>query len=560
MAELRRQELRKPTQIPTEKLIYGPMPKPRPCDGILAAAQDARDKAFLAAKEAKEGDGFFKHGQSYNGAIRAIDAAFRAISDHAELELVDATGAEIRSLGTRGRSPKLVKAPLTAKPKALQQYNPYLTGLLEEAQWLRDLAIDTDKVVSKGISHWHKSEGVLITRCYDELQARDTIMQGVKRPAYLVGDDDVALQQLLDETIIDLATAREQLAWTLFSAINESYTMDEQSWSPTVKTDAEHALRLARVLEKKLSGAKQLESHKLWKSSITETGAVATKRAFMYTQLPEVVQQQTVLDSLTGVYTAEPLKVLNGAASKLAETWKSSPQKPTNTTTRPWGGGSALPRLTVKRLSDAALSFAHGTSYTYDGFHPRHYALLQYKTLLAITMLYEAIECMGVMPTESQHAMIALLPKPKGGFRPIALLPGVCRLHGKARKPDIDQWEAENAREYLACSKGRGALDAVWKRSILAEYAVNSHTCALALLWDLKSFFDTIDLDLLRERAQQVNFPAVLVNLAIATYKTPRYVHTRQGVAEPVYPGRGVLPGCSFAKALIRGLLHACNG
>ena len=210
-----------------------------------------------------------------------------------------------------------------------------------------------------------------------------------------------------------------------------------------------------------------------------------------------------------------------------------------------------MPRLTVKRLSDAALSFAHGTSYTYDGFHPRHYALLQYKTLLAITMLYEAIECMGVMPTESQHAMIALLPKPKGGFRPIALLPGVCRLHGKARKPDIDQWEAANAREYLACSKGRGALDAVWKRSILAEYAVNSHTCALALLWDLKSFFDTIDLDLLRERAQQVNFPAVLVNLAIATYKTPRYVHTRQGVAEPVYPGRGVLPGCSFAKALI---------
>ena len=58
-------------------------------------------------------------------------------------------------------------------------------------------------------------------------------------------------------------------------------------------------------------------------------------------------------------------------------------------------------------------------------------------------------------------------------------------------------------------------------------------------------------MDLLRERAHAVGFLAALVNLAISTYKYPRSVQTRSGAADPVKAGRGVLPGCSFAKVLI---------
>ena len=124
-----------------------------------------------------------------------------------------------------------------------------------------------------------------------------------------------------------------------------------------------------RGLEEQASAIRQGEIHRHWKSTMTETGAVATKRAFMYTQLPEIVQDQAILDSLTGIYTAEPLAVLNKAATKLADLWLSDSWRTAECRT-PWGGGKPLPGLTVKVLRQAGLTFPNGTCYTYDGIHP----------------------------------------------------------------------------------------------------------------------------------------------------------------------------------------------
>ena len=557
LAELRRQELRKPPRIPTERVACGPLPCPLPCEGILEAAQAAKDSALAAVtyncdpqvSETAVGPeapyATFNSMASYKHALKALGKAFTEFTNHAERELVNITGAELKTPGTRGKKPKLVKAPLVAKTKPGHSFNSILTDLLDESRWLRDLAIDT-AFATKG-----KSNGLQFTELHNQLKSRRTTLSGVKRPDYLVGDDDAAVQLGIDAVLSTLAKARQQLAWTLAVAINETYTAQQQQWSTSLVADAKLALKLARELEDQASGVRQGEIHRHWKSTITETGAVATKRAFMYTQLPEIVQEQAVLDILTGIYTAEPMAVLAGAARKLADVWQCDADKAEAASRLPWGGGKPLARLTVKRLLEAAKTFSHVTCYTYDGIHPRHFALLSYKSLLALSMILEAMECLGMAPEEVQHVMIALLAKPKGGFRPIALLPAITRLHGKARKDDVDLWEANNTRSYLACSKGRGAADAVWKHAINAEGAVHDGTCALALLWDLKSFFDTVDLVLLRRRAQQVGFPAALVNIAIANYTYPRYIQTREGVADPANPTRGVLPGCSFAKALI---------
>ena len=567
LAELRRQELRKPSRIPTER-VFGPLPCPIPCDGILEAAQKAKELAFGAVTyttpppssthcynhgeegpptptAAPEPYATFTCSTSYGRALEALGQAFTLFTDHAERELIDITGAEVKKLGTRGKKPKLVKAPLVAKSKPGHQFNCILTSIIDESRWLRDLAIDTAFAVKE------QGSGLNLISLHDQLKARETTMSGVQRPEYRVGDDDATVQLGIDAVLIALEEVRQQLAWTLVMAISEIYTNSDQGWSAGLSKEADHALQLARALENQASTVKQGEIHRYWKSSITETGATATKRAFMYTQLPEIVQEQAVLDSLTGVYTAEPTAVLNKAAKALADIWLCGDGPRRSGKKHPWGGGKPLARMTVKVLLEAARTFPNGTCYTFDGIHPRHFALLSYKSLLALSMIYETIECLGVMPEDIQHVMIALLAKPKGGFRPIALLPGVTRLHGRARKHEVDKWEADNPREYLACSKGRGALNAIWKRAMKSEAAVLDNTCVLALLWDLKSFFDTIDLDLLRQRAHQVGFPEALVNIAIATYECPRHIQTRQGVAQPVDPSRGILPGCSFAKALI---------
>ena len=72
-----------------------------------------------------------------------------------------------------------------------------------------------------------------------------------------------------------------------------------------------------------------------------------------------------------------------------------------------------------------------------------------------------------------------------------------------------------------------------------------------AFLWDMQSFFDTIDHGLLLERALKYGFPLVLVTMAISSYTAPRILQTREGRADAVYPTRGIIAGCVLAKALV---------
>ena len=118
------------------------------------------------------------------------------------------------------------------------------------------------------------------------------------------------------------------------------------------------------------------------------------------------------------MFTAEPLAVLNHAAGKLAGIWRAisgeEECRKKEDLGQPWGGGESLPRLIVKRILQASKTFPKNTSHTYDGLHHRHFSILPYKALLAVSMLLEAVECLGVMPDANQHTMISLIPKPKG--------------------------------------------------------------------------------------------------------------------------------------------------
>ena len=57
------------------------------------------------------------------------------------------------------------------------------------------------------------------------------------------------------------------------------------------------------------------------------------------------------------------------------------------------------------------------------------------------------------MPTDIQAVEIALLPKPKGGHRPIGIYPSLERLHGKARQDDIKDWMASKERDDVALQR-----------------------------------------------------------------------------------------------------------
>ena len=293
---------------------------------------------------------------------------------------------------------------------------------------------------------------------------------------------------------------------------------------------------------------------KLWQEKLSCKGKVATKRAFMSTQLPPTWKPPEALDPTCDptdkVMTGEPAKILQAERDRLGALWRSSDEPSEVGHPVAWAGGKALDPLSPEALRDARLKFDRNTSWTYDGFHPRHFCLLTNPALEALGMIVQVSECLGTLPNATREVTVCLIPK-KGGHRPIGVYPGLERLVAKARLPLLEKWEAENFRAYLACRKGAAAMDVVWKQSLRAEAAVARKAHAVAVLWDLSSFFDCIDLGVLEQRCLELGMDPVLVQMGIASFRAPRALQVREGRAAPVHPGRGIMAGHTHAKALI---------
>jgi len=118
---------------------------------------------------------------------------------------------------------------------------------------------------------------------------------------------------------------------------------------------------------------------------------------------------------------------------------------------------------------------------------------------------------------------------------------GRCYTNGKT----------ENACGIFAAASGQAATDTVWAQSLRAEQAVGHNHVAAAALFDLKSFFDTLQHDHLATRARIKKFPRKLARLGIDAYKAPRYVRAWGCVAAPLFPSRGVVAGCGFATTFV---------
>eukprot|EP00959_Pyramimonas_sp_CCMP1952_P269000 5624393-Pyramimonas_sp.AAC.1 len=62
-----------------------------------------------------------------------------------------------------------------------------------------------------------------------------------------------------------------------------------------------------------------------------------------------------------------------------------------------------------------------------------------------------------------------MLPKPEGGFRPIALLPTPTRVFSKLSRGEVKCWERDNNRDYLYGVHGKSCDRAVWEQSLTVE-------------------------------------------------------------------------------------------
>ncbi len=284
-----------------------------------------------------------------------------------------------------------------------------------------------------------------------------------------------------------------------------------------------------------------------WREWVNDGVDAGASRAHAYSRLP-VGWTPTMVQTSGGEISCAPDELLAAQRDKYKMIWRPA-DAPFRYT---WGTDEELPIIKVEELRDASKTFPWRTTQTYDGYHPRQVANLSDAALHTLATLLQAVEVAGVWPRQVSLVVTALLPKPRGGFRPIGIAAAVYRVWAKTRRAASDRWEQAHPRSYFSAARGNGPVDTMWRLGARQEEGTADGLEAAVAAEDIQSFFEVIDRARLVNEARAVGYPIPLLRAALAAYSAARVLTLQGRIAREVYPTAGIIAGCSLAMALTK--------
>ncbi len=298
---------------------------------------------------------------------------------------------------------------------------------------------------------------------------------------------------------------------------------------------------------------RHLEEWTAWIRRGVDSGA---RNAHRYTRIPQAWRPHAVVTP-DGVVSANPAKVIEAYRDKYVRRWNrmaggGDADEPRRDP--PWGRvpRCALPKPSVGDLRQASRAFCADTAVAYDGFAMRHYALLSDAGLAALSDIMIAMEAIGRMPPQLNAVLMPMIGKDRGGYRAITLTTSLYRLWGRVRRPFSQDWEARHDRPFLAAGKGRRVQDVVWRQLLRAEAGSGKGLASAAILWDLASFYDTVNRAKLWRLVRLHDYPLPIARLAMSVYDAPRAIAMEGRLSRPTYARDGVPAGCPFANSFVQ--------
>ena len=101
-----------------------------------------------------------------------------------------------------------------------------------------------------------------------------------------------------------------------------------------------------------------------------------------------------------------------------------------------------------------------------------------------------------------------------------------------------------------AARPGNTCLSVSIHRLFQAELAKVNHQCRVTLFLDLSTFYETISHQRLEQTADELEYPATLLNIAVQIYGGARVLTADSGHSPATYSSRGVVAGCPIAPSL----------
>ena len=406
-----------PIKLPTEK-PFGPEQQERDWRHLADRIQQAHD--YITT---------YKGGQWEN--VQVMDQVYDEFVKEFEAQICLRTDTPMRKVSTRGRPPRI--------------------------RW-----VDGSKRAQRQLKSWRTLDRPLIWMTH--------WVQNVIR--YNAGTEGEASAGLLEQELAECPAEFHSIgsliglrhrAQTLIRALlmDEAANRSCQELNAAALQTFLGEVTEALDQERRLLQQGHLRSWKEWvRSAARENRGWAHKWSTIKEQWKPL---QTTFGS---AFTGRPREYLEKERSRLMDVWGCSEEQ--EDWFQPAGGDyEKLQEVTIADVRRAVRSFSKKTASTWDGFHPRHYALLgeaQVKTVMNFLLLVERI---GVLPTVLQAILARMIPKHKAEahtitYRATGLLPSLYRLWARIRREEARRWEELSRSPMVAHPAGRSIMDVVF--------------------------------------------------------------------------------------------------
>ena len=215
-----------------------------------------------------------------------------------------------------------------------------------------------------------------------------------------------------------------------------------------------------------------------------------------------------------------------------------------------------LKDMTIEQLHEALFTFPRDTGKGSDNASPDFVKALPKAAKEEIVSLFNSILRSGTWPWQWLHVLIALLPKPQGGERPIGLLPFFMRLFFRMQRDETRSWAEGAQGEWDTAVRNSSALRAALLRSLQIETAISEQEAFALILLDIEKFYDSIPITSLLREGLRLGYSPGLLSPNATICLAYRTLKTRNGASREIQPKRSIVAGLGEANNLAKIVLH----
>ena len=216
-------------------------------------------------------------------------------------------------------------------------------------------------------------------------------------------------------------------------------------------------------------------------------------------------------------------------------------------------GAQARRKFSAQEVRSAARRFSNKTSTGSDGWSLKEIALTPDPVLVSLAGIVSDMRDTTVPPLQTMLNIMASIPKKDGGSRTVAIATTLYRLLMEMDNEEVAEFEAKNAYQNDSAAAGASAVAAAEDRAVEAELARLSGLVTISTLWDLRKFFDSIDIEVLIQLARDLGFPLKQLAVSLIVHQAPRRLKLGKALGDCISNlGRSILAGCKRSTHFAR--------